>query len=254
MEGLDFIIPQIWELMLLGARFGTLLLSLPFMGASMVPTPLKGAIAMSVAFVVAAGLPPMEPPSYWLLWMLGMGSEVLLGFLMGMAVKLLLGALELAGELIGTQIGFLGGGGVNPFTEGQGDIVGGAIYAFGAALFFIMEMHHVVIRAAVESLHIVPLGTFPTGGGLDSFISEGGRMFLVAALMTAPFFAVNSVINIAFAVLGKVAPRMNVFLVSFALRILAGLATLTGATVLLAYYLSEGFMMLPQRMLEFVGR
>ena len=57
--------------------------------------------------------------------------------------------------------------------------------------------------------------------------------------IAAPIIAINFLVNMTFAVLGKVAPKVNVFITSFAVRILTGMAVLFATTGLIAHYILD---------------
>ena len=57
--------------------------------------------------------------------------------------------------------------------------------------------------------------------------------------MAAPFIALNFLVNISFAVLGKAVPKMNVFITSFAVRIMCGLPLLISSILLITAYILD---------------
>ena len=56
-------------------------------------------------------------------------------------------------------------------------------------------------------------------------------------MIAAPFIALNFMINITFAILGKAAPKVNVFITSFAVRIIAGFTLLASSAALIVSYI-----------------
>ena len=72
--------------------------------------------------------------------------------------------------------------------------------------------------------------------------------------MSAPVIAVNFVVVLTFAVLGRVAPSINAFTESYSARILAGLAVLGLTFGLAAQYMLGYLEKAPDLMLQLVRR
>ena len=72
------------------------------------------------------------------------------------------------------------------------------------------------------------------------YAREVSNVFVVGTLIAAPFIALNFMINISFAVLGKAVPKMNVFMTSFSIRILSGLVLLVSSILLITSYILDG--------------
>jgi flagellar biosynthetic protein FliR len=157
---------------------------------------------------------------------------------MAMAVRITFFVLELAGELISTSIGLVTSQSLNPITGSNSSSIGTLLFYLGLLVFFITGIHHEVLRGFVKSFEIVPVGqSMLEIKSIDQFVRDTSSIFLVGLLIAAPFIALNFMINITFAILGKAAPKVNVFITSFAVRIIAGFTLLASSAALIVSYI-----------------
>ena len=70
--------------------------------------------------------------------------------------------------------------------------------------------------------------------------------------MAAPIIAVNYIVTLAFAILGRAVPTMNVLILSFGVRIFAGISVLILVFVVMAQLLLSAIYETPERMLQFL--
>jgi len=104
----------------------------------------------------------------------------------------------------------------------------------------VVNLHHEIIRAFILSFEILPIGSyFLNANPTVEYVNEVSNVFVLGTLIAAPFIALNFIINLSFAVLGKAVPKMNVFITSFAVRILCGLVLLVSCILLISSYVIE---------------
>jgi flagellar biosynthetic protein FliR len=167
-------------------------------------------------------------------------NEVCIGLLLAMTVRMLFFAVELAGHLISYEIGLMASSSVNPLLGSSDSTITTLLYYFALLLFFITGMHYEVLKAFILSFDILPIGSFfLSANPTFEFVNEVSNVFVLGTLIAAPFIAMNFLINISFAVLGKAVPKMNVFMTSFAIRILSGLVLLVSSILLITSYIFD---------------
>ncbi|MGB0371227.1 MAG: flagellar biosynthetic protein FliR [Opitutales bacterium] len=236
-----FSIPDIALGFLVLCRLSPVFFLFPVFSSKVVPNTIK--VALSLFFtMIFVGVLPLEAPSFVtaISIMLSAFAEVLIGSLIGIASRLTFWIIELAGFIISQEMGLMMSTAMDPITNQNQSTISSLLYYLGIVIVFVTQTHHELIWGFARSLIYFPVGTeWLEFNSLNDLIFESARMFHVGVLMAAPFISINMLINLTFAILGRAAPKMNVFMVSFAVRILAGFFLLVSGCVLLAHYIER---------------
>lgn len=213
---------------------GLMLIS-PVFSAKAVPAPMRVMIALFAAFLAASvqRAPKTLPVSLGDLVVAAM-VEIMIGLFMGWAIRLVLHGVELASQIISSELGFSMGQQIDPMSDTSESAIGQLLMSFGSLLFLISGAHQAVLGAFLHSYEIAPMGAMRGNEGSAAIlVGATGKIFQAGIQMAAPLIAVNFIISLTFSILGKAAPGTHVFGESFAVRIVVGL-TLLGMTLTLA--------------------
>ena len=225
-------IEQLFFWMMAFIRAGGLLMMTPVFSGKMIPVPVRIAIAGFLAYAASGFVAvPAAIPGDMLTLILASLHELVTGLLMGLAVRLVFFAIEMAGQIISTEIGLVMSAQLDPVSQNSSTSIGTALFYLGSLLFLLSGAHHAMFATFVRSFELSPPGAFMASRNVgELFIQSTGSIFLIAVQMAAPVMAINFIVTLTFAILGKAAPGMNVFSESFSVRIFAGL-TLLGLTL-----------------------
>jgi flagellar biosynthetic protein FliR len=213
---------------------------------------------MRVALAVLIGLlmTPLLPAAHWtgLPWpeLVGLlAREVVTGAALGFITRTVFFAVDLAGNLMATEMGMNLAQSFNTMSALQSQAPGMILFNLTAVLMLTCDLHHWFIIAFQRSYDLLPFGAAGLHPALlDTVVAHTGRIFLVAVLLAAPLIAVSFVITILFAVLNRAVPEMNVFAESFAFRTLGGLAVFGLTVNLMAQHIVNYLRQLPEDVLR----
>lgn len=210
-------------------RVGALFFLLPFFGARNIPFLWKAGLSLVTALILFPVVPP--PPAFprtTLGVIMGIASEVLLGFVLAIGVKMLFAAVELAGQFMGFQMGFNMASAMDPQTGGQSTVISQFLYLFTILIFFSVNGHYMFIRALAASFYKVPPDSFhlttPVVGALVKVSSD---MFVIALKMAAPILVALFLSNLCLGIVARTVPQVNVLMIGFPLNICLGMILLS---------------------------
>ncbi len=244
---------ELFSWLLATFRASALLLMMPFFVMRSVPRIMRVGFAAMLAWVAVphAGL-EVAPPAGLIEVVLLVAKELAIGLLMGLAVRMMFFILDFTAQILAVEIG------INPSPEfdvsgnAAGNPLGTGLFYLGAVIFF-AGAHYAVFFAFARSFELVPPGLQEADAAVvPAIVAHSGRIFALGTLMAAPVMAVNFLVNLTFSLLGRVVPRMNVFILSFSARIAAGLAMLGLSVGLIAHHVNDGFGEVPELMLRFL--
>jgi flagellar biosynthetic protein FliR len=213
-----------WPLVRVLALFS----SAPLLSHRAIPLRIKVALGVAITVVVMPNVP--APPLSDALTGSGialLAQNVLVGLVIGFTVRIVFAAFELAGELIGLQMGLSFAGFFNPASGSTENAVASFMSLIALLCFLSIDGHLMLVHALAESFRLFPLtGTPSIPLGFDGIVRIAADMFAIALTLALPFIAVLLLINIVLGVLARVAPQLNIFAVGFPLTLLAGMALL----------------------------
>ncbi len=227
-------------------RIGALFLTMPVIGTKVVPARTRLIAAMLIAFIVAPLLDVQFNDELFSLTMLGsIGAELLIGGTLGFVFQVVFQCFVLTGQLIAMKIG-LGFASMNDPVNGVQTTVISQFYLVAATLLFVVfDGHLVLIELLIESFGAIPLGTY---GAIDFYevAKLGTWMFISALLMSIAILTALLLVNVAFGVMSRAAPQLNIFAVGFPFTLSLGMVLiylgLEGMLVFFERIVGEGFM------------
>jgi len=229
----------VWVLVFL--RTGAFFMGIPLFAGQMLPMKIKTAFGLILALLINPLIPAnLELATTFAGVILLALNEVCIGLLLAMTVRMIFFAVELAGYLISYEIGLMASNSVNPLLGSSDATITTLLYYFSLLVFFVAGIHYDILKAFIMSFEILPIGNFfLSTNPMREFVREVSRVFVIGTLMAAPFIALNFLVNVSFAVLGKAVPKMNVFMTSFSVRILGDLVLLVSSLLLLTSYILD---------------
>jgi flagellar biosynthetic protein FliR len=213
-----------WPLVRVLALFATA----PLLSHRAIPLRIKVALGVGVALVLVPNV--AAPPLADALTAAGLAllaQNVLVGVMIGFTVRVVFAAFELAGELVGLQMGLSFAGFFSPATGTTENSVASFVSLLALLFFLAIDGHLMMLQALAESFRVFPL-TDAAQVPLDfaRVARLASETFAIALTLALPFIAAQLLINIVLGVLARVAPQLNVFAVGFPLTLLAGMMLL----------------------------
>ena len=183
------------------------------------------ALAFLIALASQAGLPQAQIVGFNDPGALGvLMQEVGVGLCIGFAVRLVFTAVELAGEVVGFQMGLNFASFFDPSLNSQSSAVGRFFTQITSLLFVVMNGHLMVLMAVNKSFV-----AFPVGGNFLKTLAQmklytlGTQIFSSALWIAMPMMGMLMFSNLAMGIISRVAPQMNIFAIGFPVTLLVGL-------------------------------
>ena len=209
-------------------RIGAMMMAAPLMGARTVPVRVRMAMALAITAVVVPVMPavPKVDP-FSLAAVVIIFQQVLIGVAMGFALQLVFTAIVTGAQVVAMQMGLGFASMVDP-QNGQQMPVLGQFYLIMATLTFLaFDGHLLMIQTLVDSFHVLPIA--PDGltrTALWDLAGWGSQMFAGAVWLALPAVAALLMVNIAFGVMARAAPQLNIFAIGFPVAMIMGYVVL----------------------------
>jgi flagellar biosynthetic protein FliR len=226
------------------ARISPLFLLAPLFSSKLLPGRAKGIVAVGLALGIAPIAMNASDGGVLPTGVLELGGLVIKEMLVGMgfafALAALMAAIQVAGNLLDTLIGFSFGALLDPLTGTSGGVLNQLYALVGVMIFVVIGGDAWVIQGLARSYEQIPLAASPAIGTLV----EGAQVafsgiFASAIQVAAPVLIAVVLCDIAFGLVNKVVPQLNVFAVGFPAKVTVGLILVGASLPFVAGWLSD---------------
>jgi flagellar biosynthesis protein FliR len=210
------------------ARILGLMATAPVFNNTGLPRQIRLLIGLAVAFALAPALPPMPaiPAGSWV-GLIVLAQQILIGVLLGFTLRLAFSAIDLAGELIGLQMGLSFAVFYDPQNAAQTPVLSEFLGLLATLIFLAMNGHLLALSVLAESFKLLPVGATPiAAGGFKAVLAWTATLFSAGVLLSLPLVAALLIANIGMGVLSRVAPQLNLFAIGFPVTMVAGFTVL----------------------------
>jgi flagellar biosynthesis protein FliR len=232
---------QLAGFILVLARVTPLFFLAPLFSSKMIPARVRGVIAVAISIGLApvalhGQVIPSQP--------LALGGLVVIGLLVGFgfafSISVLFAALDTAGSLIDTISGFSYGGLIDPINGNRSAVISQVYSIVGTLIFLVIGGDAWVLRGIARTFQLVPLSSAPQ---LSSLVGGAEQVFATvfssALEIAAPVLLALLITDVAFGVVSRVVPQLNVFAVGFPTKVAVALLVVGASLPFVSGWISD---------------
>lgn len=231
----DVALGQFEIFILILIRIATFIYVAPFFNIAHTPAKLKIGFAVVVSVLVFELNADMTVDYSGLLdYAVIVMKEAVVGLLLGAMTSFCVQIIMFAGRMIDLDIGLSMASLFDPTTKAQVGIMGNLYYYTLMLLLIISGLHRYLITAIVDTYEVIPVNGVKFSTSIyDTVINFMSDYFVIGFRIALPVFASILLLNCVLAILAKIAPQMNMFVVGMQLKILTGIVVIFAVIVML---------------------
>ncbi|HCM88652.1 MAG TPA: flagellar biosynthetic protein FliR [Vagococcus sp.] len=206
---------------LIFCRISSFMVTAPGFSFKQTPSLLKIFISISLTISVYSIIPEKIVIENIYIFIFFVIKEVLVGIALGFVVQLIFSTVEMAGQIIDFQVGFSMGSVYDQTIGIQGSNYGRLYYWLALTLFFVTDMHHIVIQNLLNSFEIVPLTQSSLGGNtVEGMVKLFSKVFEMSIMLASPVVLVAFVTDCVLGIVSRSVPQINVLMLGMPMKIL----------------------------------
>ena len=217
-------IEQVVAILLVTIRVSAWLAVAPPFNTRAIPAMVKVAIALALAMAIGPHLASQSPPPELLPILTAVLLQVVVGLSLGFLAQLLFSAIKAAGELVDLASGFTLASLYDPVSNVSVSMFGRVNQLVAVTLLFTLNGHLLLLRGFMASYDVFPMHPVGIAAITKTVTSNVGTFFISALEIAAPVMVVLFLADLALGLVSRAVPSLNVFVMSFPIKILLTLS------------------------------
>jgi flagellar biosynthetic protein FliR len=214
-------------LLTIGVRLTGLMLFAPFFGSVVIPSRVKAILVLALTLLLFPTVGHNISTQSIGNWPLIVFTEFLIGVGMGIATNIVFEAIQMAGQVLGVQMGYSLVNILDPQTQVDTTVVALFYQSIVMLLFLRMDVHYWLLRAICQSyIYLPPGATHLSSLFTLAVLTTGGQLFGLGIQIAAPVLSATLVADIVLGLLGKASPQLPLMVLGPAVKSLMGILIL----------------------------
>jgi flagellar biosynthetic protein FliR len=226
---LRFDIGGLLAVLLVSIRVTAGLMLAPVLGPATVPASARVVVVLALSGALVAALPVAPVVLDVSGLVASAGAEALIGGSLAFGFLAAYGAMQLAGRILDLQMGYGAAAVLNPAARAPAPLIASLLGMVGVATFLAIDGHHVLVRALSASLEAFPPGRAGLALDWDLLFRQSSVMFTFGLAFAGPVMIALLLADVGMALISRSVPQLNVFILSFSVKSLLGLAGLVAS-------------------------
>ncbi len=195
----------------------------PFFSSQNVPAIMKIGLSFALGILISLSLPVGIDIENQLLLIIIL-KEFMIGVVIGFIAYAFMTSFYVLGQVIDMKIGFGMANVFDPQNKIQVPLIGNFYYILSFLFLLMINGHHVIIQALIDSYEFLPIGTFNYGENtLSIVVNSVAKAFEIGFKLSFPVVAIIFLTDVVLGIMAKAIPQMNVFVVGMPLKVFIGL-------------------------------
>lgn len=227
---LDLLPQTAYIFILMFARLGTIMMLMPAVGEKSIPPRIRLTTALLICLVLypSSSVYFGKLPDELFAIAAILAHELLVGFAIGLCLRMLMATLQIAGTVIAFQMSLSMANSMDPSQPGvQSAVVASFLSLIGITIIFTTNLHHLALVGLHDSYVLFsPSSALPVEDFAALALNTIVSTFKVGIQISGPFIVFGLVFYIGLGLLARLMPQLQIFFIAMPAAIAIGLILL----------------------------
>lgn len=176
-------------------------------------------------------------------------NEIITGLVLGYITNLCFHSISFAGKLMDMQIGLSMISMFDPNIESSATLIERLLYWTSLVIFFVVDAHHVLIKALIESFKVISLGKLILSEASINLIFKAfNEFFLIGLKIAIPIVLIIILTDLTMGLVARTVPQLNIMILGMPVKILVGIGSFAFVLPMFIKLVETSFQGIPDAM------